>query len=222
MTKGVKHTILRSGKKVYKKRMCEVMNELSTSTNPKKTFKGFMEKCGTSLAMPFIMIILGLFMIIWGNEAVDMVVRMIGIVVLVVGVGLACTLLAGLSPATMAFAILLVVTGLICIVNPGGIAAYVMIIIGVFVLVNSIMRIRDAYRVKAQTDFFKQFLINDLITLFLGLFMIIFNKWIIVTMARVAGVIILILGITNLVTAIKVYYDGGRYVDDGTDVVWEE
>ena len=34
--------------------------------------------------------------------------------------------------------------------------------------------------------------------------------------------IILILGITNLVTAIKVYYDGGRYVDDGTDVVWEE
>ena len=34
-------------------------------------------------------------------------------------------------------------------------------------------------------------------------------------------VFLLILGVTNLITAYKVYRDG-KFVDDGTDVVWEE
>ncbi len=172
--------------------------------------------------MPFIMVILGLFLIIWGDEAVDLVVRMMGVILLVVGVGIACTLLAGLSPVTMTFALLLVVTGLICIITPKGVASYVMVVIGVFILVNSILRIRDAYKIKGQTDFFKQFIINDLITLVFGFILIIFNRWLIVNAAMILGIIVLILGVTNLLTAMKVYHDGGRYVDDDSDVVWEE
>ena len=200
------------------------MKELSTNVekNDEKSFGGFMKRCGNSLAMPIIMIVLGLFMIIWANEAVDLVVRMIGIVVLVVGVGMACTMLAQVSSVTMVFSIILVITGLICIINPHGVAKYVMTVIGVFMLINSVLRIRDAYRVKGQTDFFKQFILNDLITLVFAFLLIVLNTWIIDSMARIAGVIIFVLGITNLMTAIKVYYDGGRYVDDGSDVVWEE
>lgn len=198
------------------------MNEISTKVESDKSFGGFMKRCGNSLAMPLIMVIIGLFMIIWGDVAVEMVVRMIGIVVLVVGVALACTMLAQYSPVTMVFSVILAVTGLICIVSPTGVADYVMVIIGIFMLINSVLRIRDAYRIKAQTNFFKQFIINDLVTLVLSFFMIFFKSLILSSLARFFGIIILILGITNLMTAIKVYYDGGRYVDDGTDVVWEE
>jgi hypothetical protein len=38
---------------------------------------------------------------------------------------------------------------------------------------------------------------------------------------RVLGIVILIFGITNLIEVINVYRNG-RFVDDGTDVVWEE
>ena len=38
----------------------------------------------------------------------------------------------------------------------------------------------------------------------------------------VLGVILAVLGISNIITVFKVYRDGGRYVDDGSDVVWEE
>lgn len=198
------------------------MKELSTKVEGENSAKTFFRKCGNSLAMPFIMVILGLFLIIWGDEAVDLVVRMMGVILLVVGVGIACTLLAGLSPVTMTFALLLVVTGLICIITPKGVASYVMVVIGVFILVNSILRIRDAYKIKGQTDFFKQFIINDLITLVFGFILIIFNRWLIVNAAMILGIIVLILGVTNLLTAMKVYHDGGRYVDDDSDVVWEE
>ncbi len=198
------------------------MKELSTKVKGENSAKTFFQRCGNSLAMPFIMVILGLFLIIWGDEAVDLVVRMMGVILLVVGVGIACTLLAGLSPVTMTFALLLVVTGLICIITPKGVASYVMVVIGVFILVNSILRIRDAYKIKGQTDFFKQFIINDLITLVFGFILIIFNRWLIVNAAMILGIIVLILGVTNLLTAMKVYHDGGRYVDDDSDVVWEE
>ena len=198
------------------------MKELSTKVEGENSAKTFFQRCGNSLAMPFIMVILGLFLIIWGDEAVDLVVRMMGVILLVAGVGLGCTLLAGISPVTMTFAVLLVVTGLICIITPKGVASYVMVVIGVFILVNSILRIRDAYKIKGQTDFFKQFIINDLITLVFGFVLIVFNRWLIVNAAIVLGIIVLILGITNLLTAMKVYHDGGRYVDDGSDVVWEE
>lgn len=198
------------------------MKELSTKVEGANSAKSFFQRCGNSLAMPFIMVILGLFLIIWGDEAVDLVVRMMGVILLVAGVGLGCTLLAGISPVTMTFAVLLVVTGLICIITPKGVASYVMVVIGVFILVNSILRIRDAYKIKGQTDFFKQFIINDLITLVFGFVLIVFNRWLIVNAAIVLGIIVLILGITNLLTAMKVYHDGGRYVDDGSDVVWEE
>ncbi len=198
------------------------MKELSTKVEGANSAKRFFQRCGNSLAMPFIMVILGLFLIIWGDEAVDLVVRMMGVILLVAGVGLGCTLLAGISPVTMTFAVLLVVTGLICIITPKGVASYVMVVIGVFILVNSILRIRDAYKIKGQTDFFKQFIINDLITLVFGFVLIVFNRWLIVNAAIVLGIIVLILGITNLLTAMKVYHDGGRYVDDGSDVVWEE
>ena len=198
------------------------MKELSTKVEGENSAKTFFQRCGNSLAMPFIMVILGLFLIIWGDEAVDLVVRMMGVILLVVGVGIACTLLAGLSPVTMTFALLLVVTGLICIITPKGVASYVMVVIGVFILVNSILRIRDAYKIKGQTDFFKQFIINDLITLVFGFILIIFNRWLIVNAAMILGIIVLILGITNLLTAMMVYHDGGRYVDDDSDVVWEE
>jgi uncharacterized membrane protein HdeD (DUF308 family) len=41
------------------------------------------------------------------------------------------------------------------------------------------------------------------------------------TLVMIIGVIMIILGISNIITVIRVYRDG-RYIDDGSDVVWEE
>jgi TRAP-type mannitol/chloroaromatic compound transport system permease small subunit len=37
----------------------------------------------------------------------------------------------------------------------------------------------------------------------------------------IVGVLMVLLGVSNIVTAVKVYLDG-KYIDDGSDVVWEE
>ena len=186
-----------------------------------KTFKDFVQRSGSALVMPIIMIVLGLFLIIWADKAVDMAVRIIGVVVLVVAAGMACTLVSNMNHATLAFSIVLGCVGLICIITPGFVSAYVLIIIGFFILVNAIVRIIDAYKIKGNSDNFVQYIVNDLITLGVGFLVIIFNRFIIDSLARVSGIIILVLGITNLITAIGVYND--RIItDDGVEVMLED
>ena len=40
-------------------------------------------------------------------------------------------------------------------------------------------------------------------------------------LVRIVGAVMIILGVSNVVMAVRVYKDG-KYINDGTDVVWEE
>ena len=116
---------------------------------------------------------------------------------------------------------MLVAFGIICIAFPGVIAAFIVKAIGVMVLINSAIRIHDAYMVKGRSDHFVQYIINDIITLVLGIVLVAIPLDIASTLVMIIGVIMIILGISNIITVIRVYRDG-RYIDDGSDVVWEE
>ena len=114
-----------------------------------------------------------------------------------------------------------VLLGIVCIAASTAIASLVLKIIGIVVVINSLLRIYDAYKIKGRSDHFLVYVINDVLTFVLGIVLLILPLDIASAVVIIIGVILLILGISNVITAIRVYLDG-RYVDDGTDVVWEE
>ena len=187
----------------------------------KKSIKDFFEKNVSSLAVPLIMIIIGLLFVFAPGGAVNFTVTVIGVIFVVVGVILAGTLLAAYSSFTLAVSIVLVLFGIICIAKPGSIADFIIKAIGVIILINSALRIYDVYQIKGKTDNFVKYIINDIITLVLGLILICFSLSAVGAVVRVVGVFMLLLGVTNVITAVRVYKDG-RFIDDGTDVVWKE
>ncbi|MBO4591367.1 MAG: DUF308 domain-containing protein [Eubacterium sp.] len=186
-----------------------------------KSIKDFFEKNASSLSVPLIMIIIGLLFIFAPGGAVSFTVSVIGVIFVVVGLIMAGTLLASYSPFTMGISVALIVFGIICIARPAAIADFIIKVIGIVILVNSGFRIYDAYQIKGKTDNFVKYVINDIITFVLGLVLLCFSLNAVGAVVRVVGVFMLILGVTNVITAVKVYKDG-RFVDDGSDIVWEE
>ncbi|MCR5214241.1 MAG: DUF308 domain-containing protein [Eubacterium sp.] len=187
----------------------------------KKSIKDFIQKNGNALAIPLVMIVLGLFFIFFPGSAIDITVKVVGIMFVIVGAVMACSLLAAYSPFTLAISIILIIFGILCIASPGFIASFVIKAIGVMILLNELVRIYEAYKIKGKSDKFIQYIIVDVVTLILGIVLIAMPMNIAGAIVIVMGVVLLILGVTNIITAIKVYKDG-RYVEDGTDVVWEE
>ena len=186
-----------------------------------KSIKDFFQKNSISLAIPLVMIVVGLFFIFCPGSAISLTVKVVGIVFVIVGAIMACTLIASYSPITMSIAIVLIVFGIICIALPGVIASFVVKAIGIMILINAILRIRDAYIIKGKSDKFVQYIINDAITLILGIVLIAIPLDLANALVITIGVLMLVLGISNIITVIKVYRDG-RFIDDGSDVVWEE
>ena len=187
----------------------------------KKSLTDFYKKNSTALAVPLIMIIIGLLLTISPGDAVDFTVRTIGIIFVAIGIFIGSSLVTGYSRLILAVAIIFAVIGIVCIANPGLVAAFIIKTIGLIVIVNSAIRVYEAYQIKGKTDNFMKYIVNDILTLLLGLCLLIFPITAATVVVKIVGVVMIILGITNVITAFKVYKDG-RYVDDGSDVVWEE
>ena len=130
-----------------------------------KSIKGFFEKNGRSLIIPLVMIIVGLFFVLFPGSAINLTVKVVGIVFVIIGAILACTLMAAYSPMTMATAIVIILLGILCIAFPTFIASFIIKAIGIMVLVSSAFRIHDAYMIKGKSDSFIIYIINELITL---------------------------------------------------------
>lgn len=186
-----------------------------------KNIIDFFKTQSSHLVVPLIMIVLGLFCILMPSSFIGVTVKLIGVLFVVAGVILACTLLATYSPFMMACAIVLVFMGILCLAIPKQIASLVIKMVGIVILVNAIMRIHDAYVIRGKSDGFKMYMLNDVITLIIGLVLLFIPMDVASIIVIILGVFLLILGVTNLITAYKVYRDG-KFVDDGTDVVWEE
>lgn len=186
------------------------------------TLLDFIKKNSRNLAVPTIMLIIGLFFIIKPDGALDITVKVVGVLFVIVGVLLGCSLMAAVSTVSMVLAVALVLIGIICLAASGFVASLILKVIGLCVTVNSIMSIHDAYVVKGKSDNFLAYIINDIITLIVGIVLFFIPTTVASVVVVVLGVILAVLGISNIITVFKVYRDGGRYVDDGSDVVWEE
>ena len=187
----------------------------------KKSIKDFFQKNSSALVVPLIMIVLGIFFVFFPGSAIGITVKVVGIVLVIIGAILACSLIAAYSPLSMAIAIILIIFGIVCIASPAFITAFVIKAIGICIVINSLVRIYDAYKIKGRSDSFVQYVIVDILTLVLGVVLMVAPLGIASSIVMVIGIILLVLGVTNVITVIRVYKDG-RYVDDGSDVVWEE
>ena len=186
------------------------------------TLTDFIKKNSKNLAVPAIMLIIGCFFIFKPDGALDITVKVVGILFVIVGILLGCSLMAAVSTASMVLAIALVLIGIICLAASGFVASLILKVIGLCVTVNSVMSIHDAYVIKGKSDNFLAYIINDVITLILGVVLFFIPTTVANAVVIVLGIILAVLGISNIITVFKVYKDGGRYVDDGSDVVWEE
>jgi Uncharacterized conserved protein len=186
------------------------------------TFKDFLKKNSKSLVVPIILIVIGLFMIFHPVGWVSLIVKILGILFVVAGVLMGCSTIASISSPTMLIAIILVLLGIICLAMSDSVSTLILIVIGVCMIVNSIISIHDAYIIKGKSDHFLAYVINDIITLVIGIVLLFLPSTFEGAIAITIGVILCIMGISNIITVFRVYHDGGRYVDDGTDVVWEE
>ena len=186
------------------------------------TLTDFIKKNSKNLAVPAIMLIIGCFFIFKPDGALDITVKVVGILFVIVGILLGCSLMAAVSTASMVLAIALVLIGIICLAASGFVASLILKVIGLCVTVNSVMSIHDAYVIKGKSDNFLAYIINDVITLILGVVLFFIPTTVANVVVIVLGIILAVLGISNIITVFKVYKDGGRYVDDGSDVVWEE
>ncbi|MBO4864305.1 MAG: DUF308 domain-containing protein [Eubacterium sp.] len=187
----------------------------------KKTIKDFLQKNSTSLAVPLMMIVIGLFFIAFPGGALNLTVKVIGVIFVVVGLVLSGTLIAAYSSVTMVIAIITILLGIICIALPGSVAAFVIKLIGLIIVINCALRIHDAYQIKGISDNFVLYIINDLITLVLGILLLVMPMRSAKVFVIIVGVLMVALGVSNIITAVRIYKDG-KYIDDGTDVVWEE
>ena len=186
------------------------------------SFAAFIKKNGKGLVVPTILVIMGLFMIFHPTGWMDVIVRVLGILFVIAGVLLGCSLFAVLSPFTMALAIALVVIGIICLALPGQLSDLILKVVGICMIINSIVSIHDAYVIKGKSDNFIKYIIVDILTLVIGIVLFFVPSDVKGVVGIVIGIILAVIGISNMITVFRVYRDGGRYVDDGTDVVWEE
>lgn len=186
-----------------------------------KSLKDFFSKNMGALVVPTVMILLGLFFIIHPTNAIGLTVKIVGVIFVIVGLIMAGTVLAAYSSITMALSITLIVIGIVGIALANKLVNIVITVLGIIFIINSVIRIYDAYKVKGRSDNFIKYIIIDIATLILGLVFTFMPNNVADTVVMIIGIILLILGIFNVITVVRVYRDG-RYIDDGSEVVWEE
>ena len=180
----------------------------------------FKEKYKT-LTIPFIMIVLGIFIAIKPDSVYGIAITLIGIILMVLGALAGFSMLAAFSIGATILSIALFFLGLVCVINPGGTASFIIKVLGFFVLVNSILRIIEAYKLRGKSKGIIAYMANDILTAILGLVLLTIGAGAANIVFMVVGIIMAILGVSNLFTEYKIYSEGS-YVNDGSDVVWEE
>ena len=185
-----------------------------------KSLKNFFKTETKSLAVPLLMVVIGALFIILRDGILSALVTIVGVLLIVGGVIIGFSLLSALDPFALIGAALLVLCGIICVTNAFGVSNIVLTVLGVCILVNSLVRLFIERSLKGSSSF-KRYMINDLLTAVLGVVLILVPHDAAGAVFLVMGIFMVILGVSNIISAYS-YYKNGRYVNDGTDVVWEE
>lgn len=186
------------------------------------SFKDFLKKNSKNLVVPVILIVIGLFMVFHPVGWVNLIVKIVGILFVAAGVLLGCSTISRIGSPTMMLAIILVLLGIICLALSDRVADIILIVIGISMIVNAIISIHDAYVVKGKSDHFIEYVINDIVSLVIGIVLIFVPQGLEGAIAITIGIVLCVIGVSNIITVFRVFRDGGRYIDDGSDVVWEE
>ena len=196
----------------------------SGGMQPEKNFINFVKFESKRYAIPFIMLVLGLLFILLQGNVLDVLVTVLGVVLMIGGVIMGLSLLSATSPLVVFGASALFILGLISVINPSWVATFFLKVIGLCVFLNSLIRIIMEHSLKGKTSKYSFYFITDIVTAAVGLLLFLFpTTWLqsVSFLFYVFGILLMVLGIFNIYTAYKVYKEG-RYVNDGTDVVWEE
>ncbi|GEM_PF-1011744 len=196
----------------------------SSGMQKEKNIMNFVKFESKRYVIPFIMLILGILFILLQGNVLDVLVTVLGVILMIGAVVLGLSLLSTMSPLVIFGASTLFILGLISVVNPGWVSNFFLKVVGLCIFLNSLVRIIVEHSLKGKSDKYNVYLITDIVSAVVGLLLFLFPKtWLesVSFLFYVFGIVLVILGIFNLYTAYKVYKEG-RFVNDGTDVVWEE
>ena len=185
-----------------------------------KNLKNFFQREMKSLIVPIMMLVLGILFMCFKAGIISALVIILGVLLILGGVALAFTLLSKMNYFTIFGAAMLVLFGILCVTDSFGVSKFVIRIIGLCILLNALVRIFAERTVKGKGSF-KAYMTVDGVTAALGLVLLIFPLSSVDAIFIVIGIFMLILGITNIISSYS-FYKNGRYVSDGSDVVWEE
>ena len=189
-----------------------------------KNFPNFVKYESKSYTIPLIMFVLGLLFVLIQGNVLDVIVTIIGVVLMIGGVVIGISLMTSFSPVTVFFASMLFIMGIICVANPGWVAGFFLKVVGLCILLNSLISIFTEHKLKGKSEKYTFYLVTDIVSIVIGLLLFLFPKaWLDTAswLFYVFGVVLMVLGVFNLYTSYKVYKEG-RFVNDGSDVVWEE
>ena len=191
---------------------------------PEKNFMNFVKFESKRYAIPFLMLILGLLFILLQGNVLSVLVTVLGVLLMIAGVIMGFSLMSSMSPLVIFGASSLFILGLISVINPTWVATFFLKVVGLGMFLNSLIRIITEHSLKGKSDKYSFYFIIDIITAAVGILLFLFPMaWLtsVSFLFYVFGIVLMLLGVFNLYTAYKVYKEG-RYVNDGTDVVWEE
>ncbi|MBR3538930.1 MAG: DUF308 domain-containing protein, partial [Eubacterium sp.] len=176
-----------------------------------KSLKNFFKTETKSLAVPLLMVVIGALFIILRDGILSALVTIVGVLLIVGGVIIGFSLFSNLDPFAIIGAALLVMFGIICVTNAFGVSNFVLTVLGVCILVNSLVRIFVERSMKGSAGF-KGYMINDILTAILGVILIMVPRDAAAAVFLVLGIFMVILGISNIIAAYS-YYKNGRFVN---------
>lgn len=186
-----------------------------------KNLINFLKKDSKALIVPIFMIIFGILFIVKRAGVLSFAVQLIGVFFIVAAVVLGFSLIAAFVPSAVVFAVILLAVGIMFLTNPGDLIKFVIMIVGLTIMINAILRIFEAKALRGKDKDFMKYIANDILTAVLGFVLFFLSGTVADAVFIIIGIIMTVLGLSNIYTAYKVY-KGGRFVDDGSDVVWEE
>ncbi len=181
----------------------------------------FLKDKTSELIVPAIMFIIGLIAFFSPGRVLNIVGYIVGSLLLL---GAFILGVSGYQKQRMGSLIVGVICGVIAIlflVNPGGRILFLLKILGFIIIVNSIMGILEIRASKSGlSGSWIRYAIFEIVSAAVGAFLFFVTEDTTGTIISVLGVLLIISGITNAISAYKAY-KYGRPVNDG-NVVWEE
>lgn len=163
-----------------------------------------------SIVLSICLIILSLFLIFKPDISLSVLFIVLGCFILVIGVMHAISYFSS-SKEFKAFSfeliegIIYIILGLVLIFNPNIIKAFLPIIIGCWMIINSIVRFQLAFNLKSSDNpSWTLMLILSFVTLILGIIMVINPFASMAALTMICGIMLLVSEIINIVEAISV------------------